>query len=541
MLSNKDKDKEKKKKQKEKEKKKAKKKSHGLLKFLLILLAIIVIPITTIYVLFADDSFKVKNNNEKIDAETLINNKIASCLNKTAQTNKVSLAITQDDLNMILNGVKDGLPDGTDTYVKGFSCSINEDKYIFEIGLSVSAYIIKSKAIIETKIEETDEAFIFRIENIKVGKVSGINSFASSIAKNFINDSTLNQAFASSGLSFTASLSNQTITYTKADALHDINSALESSGELATSIVHEFINDSLLSFSFYDNSEIKAEIDLSSLKNNANYVTPEKNSGLVLSDYKTDLVTLLDNGIVDLDSNHPTYAYTYLIKGYDNCDEDIQDYVKDKDFSSVGINNVSSYQGYSVEESANIGEIIQQSLSSLNLTTLSANAKINENLITSICENSGLLGYSYVFTQQTETSHQVSCVTLNNFYVNFVEDRMYLTVGVDINGCQTVICFDTQQQESSGYSISLSVEEIYFGTNTTTNVLKQVIYGLVSQALEEDEYLSFDQETATFTYDFAPGFNNIPSAISSLLKTDITIEGDSLSDLGYINLGLSIA
>jgi hypothetical protein len=545
------------------------KRHHPVRNTIIILLVVLILPVLVLYILIFDTSFKKFVGDDSLAIADVILREANNGLDDTKDTGMISVALTQDDLNeMLYLASKSTASTASTTFatsdssastasssststatastakkslvtLQGVKVTINSDSYTFEVGATMP--MLTTKATLITKLSETDTAFVFTITNIKLGHLGGLDTLASSVASNFVSDSSLNSSFASAGLHMQATLKEKKITYDKATLMDDIQAmALKGSSEKASlplAAVKDFLTGGLLKLSFYDDQALKANIDLSPLATNPTYVTDDKRLNLDFSSYRDKLVSLLDNGIIDSQDSHDRDTFAYLLIGYPNSGDEIKQYIADKDFSSIGITNKETYLGLNLTTTNNVGNLIASGLAGLSAG--SANITLTEDFTNDIFKTLGIIGNNFVLTsKKTATTYKSNYIAVDNFFVNFLDDKLYLTAGLSINGYETSFAIPATKKEKTQYGMILDITDAYYGTHFLSGGLKDVLYPLVEDALGSTGWMSMDSEKKEFVIDFANYFKANPL----IQSVDVSLKGSSLADEGAIaitaNFGL---
>ncbi len=484
---------------------------------------------TTLYMMLKDTtSPSYVSTGESIDE--VLNKKLFNSIKDAKTTHKMDLNMTQDDFNQILSATYSEIDPTVTEYIKGFEISIQEQ--VYHILFWVHTPVVDTKIDLSCEFDQDEDNFYLIIKDIKVGTL-GLKSLALSLLKTALTSDDINKEFQNSGIHMTADLDKGKFTYAKADARNDLVYIIKDSGEanLASSLFSNVLKMDLLTLDF--TNQLQVLLDLEPLNTNENFCNDANrldDDELNLETSKTNLATLLSEGIVDTSDHHYDIVFTYLTLGYDALEEEAdREYIDSLDLSSIGITNNATHLGYQ-PEAANIAA----QFSSVTPTEWlnSGSLLISEGLVNQYIQYQDLIGYSFIFTYNNEVEY----ITVDNFYVNLIEkeekEQMNMVVGISINGYETSLILENTKSETTNYGMKLTNDNIYFGNNAVDDELKGLLYGLVKDNLPENDFLTFNGE-GTFTVNFEGYFSNITETLASLGKTivlDSSIEGSSLDD-----------
>lgn len=529
------------------------KKSHlGAIITLIIIGAIIVGGVVG-YSMVYDASNPTTTQDENFSIEKTMTKKVFAGFDNLATNNgNYQLSLTQEELNQTLLLLVNQSGTNLQENLRGVELTIDAEKQTYTFSVYVTFSFFKTKINLTTNLQETDEAYVFTIQSLSIGKINGLESIALNILKGVVSEDSINSIFKNNGLSLTMSYNNKNLTYNKADLIQDASILLSSYSDntLYSALLEEFLSLDLLSFDFYTDKSLSVGLDLSLFSNNVNYVTTDKNlTDLDLKTYVDNLETLLDNKIIDNSGSHDQYVYDYLTKGYTNISDEAKAYIDTLDLSSIGITINQLYTGY--QHDSDNQDIVENTIlnNQENLLTEGVITLDEEIVNEYLLSQSQFVTTGYVLTGLVEDNdYDVVYFAIDNCYINFLQDsngdeRMYLTLGLSVNGYETVLCLDSVKTESTAFGMTMTIDNIAFGNHSMNENLQNEIFSLVGDALSTSDWLTFDATSKTFTIDFQPYLSEYISTIEILgytLSLETTINGSSLSDDGYLTLTGSI-
>lgn len=490
-------------------------KHKGLWITLGIITGVIFIPIGVLYACFYDNTTASFKGDDNLDTTALFRNEAVDAFDPCSSEHRVAYELNEDTLNQLLYSATKSLGENAKQYLKNFTLSIQKDCYHFYLDLKVPLF--ETRLDLTAKLEELGDAanpgagsFQFKITDVKLGRISGMDSLASSIAGNFVNDQTLTQAFVSAGLHMSVSLKEKTITYKKADMINDLKTKMESGSSdqnLYFAILDDFLNDGLLGFDFYSNSKATIGVDLTQVHTNATYCPSGRVVPNDLGHYRDQLKTLMDAGKIDINEDAEEYVFDFLVRGYAHCGSDARHYLTSatRDFSSIGINDITTYTGPLDYNAPTIPSLVEADVKAAGSSgfTSSTISTLTEQEITNYIVTTDIYGYSYILSRKNDNNdgYKVNYIAVDDFYSEIVDDHLYLIIGVNMNGYETSIIFDTQKRDSSEeYKITLATSKVFYGGFEASGNLKTLFYDLINQSFSKSNWMAFDNSPSSPTY-----------------------------------------
>lgn len=433
----------------------------GFVIFLIVILVLVGIPVGLYYGLVHDSSHKEIEIDPNYQTSQLFNNTIANAFDGVKESKKLTLGISNYDLNNTLylatkevreNGYIDGV------YVDAKGKNIN-----FVIEGRIFKNIIATKLVIETELKEEKiglaDFFIFSIKNLKVGRISGIQNIALNALKGIVSESTINKALADAGLSMKMSLTSGEILYSKSDLVKDLDSVLTSGSATLpfNEIIKILVNNDLLKLS--DKDGINFEIDLEPLTVNnervesyeLNLNDPSKHNGVSLDKINENLTKILTRNKA-LNPNKDN-LYKFLFSGYDSLTSSEKDSIKNLDYQDMGVGfNYQTYKGFDIE-SKNIMSIcenkVNQALTGATITQLKNPGGFNlmslkESELSAYLSTSSIIGFNMIFDTEINNTVKTNYIVVDNMYCNIYDTHVEFVAGLNINGLETTLDISTE-------------------------------------------------------------------------------------------------
>ncbi len=532
---------------------KKKRKSHkGLIITLVIIFIVIILPISLLYICFYDGGHFA--NNPKLSLEQTFNNVFSDSLRtSTDDDSRIDIKLGKDELDVLLKKAFEQLPEGANNYIPSLYAEMDDDKCVFAAEINVPLFKSKVRLItsIDTLILETypvNGKIVFKIEDVKIGRISNLKSISFSILKKYVIEDTFNDAFSRAGLSLKMDYQNCEITYNFYSLISDSRKIMNKSSDddLLFDILEFLISNGELKASSKSNA-IHFEVPLNGLTISSSDKYPIRNTifnnfddvfpSLGISGIIQNLETMLNKS--KLKSSEVRHTFEYLLRGYDYISEETKDYIKTLDLSSFGISDYTLHKGLDVSSddflktvkqdfnnnvSTNPGAFISEQSGLL--------GTISEELINETLHGAKMVGESYIFEKIDENDkHYLTYVYIQDVSCNIFNNHLLLDVPLSINGKQICFSFMTTLKESnSKYSIDFSIDEINIGSKSCSVTLTNSILNLLKEA--ENEWFSISNNVISINFEKA--IDGIDSdIIKSLLKSnafsfDISAVGDDI-------------
>ncbi len=494
---------------------------------------------TTLYFLVRDAS-SVSYQKTEMTTKEVMNKNLLSAFSTCKKDHNVSFEMSQDDFNQVLSMAYQDMDSSAKEYLKGLEIKIEGD--VYHIYVYAKASILSTKIDMACKFSSDEDNYYLTVSSITVGHLSKLKSLAFSILKKAMSESQINASFSKAGISMKADFEKERFVYKKEECKNDLKTLIKKSmseNTLVSSAVNNLLDLNLLSIDF--TSKLQALIDLEPLNTNANFCSQQNmlsEDSLNLEAQKEKIVSLLNAGIIDEESSHPTLVFNYLLRGYSSLEDNEKEYIDSLDLSSIGLSSKlqkQTYMGYQ-PEGADIKDAMIESMSDGSLLTEDG-LLIKEKTLNDYLQAQGILGYSYLLTGKVDNSYVVDYITMDNAYFNLIKkenkEQMNMVIGLSINGYETSLVMENTKDQELDYGITLKNENIYYGTKTVQDDLKNEIYALVKENLPSNEFLTFDGK-GTFTINFEGYLKDSIELLSKVqnkkLVLNTTIEGTSLDD-----------
>ncbi len=537
-------------------KNKPNKKKHRFRKWIILglVLVVLVSPIALAYGFLYDSStssFEVDPNFNKEDEFLKMS---VDSLDNIKDTHKIDYSISEYTFNNLINNGISSMGESLTQFVNKAVIEFNKNQYLFTVELNLNNFF-KTRLYLYTSIVkdaiDDDVSYIFNIDNIVIGRASHIYGLAKNLISKYISDEMIKDIFANFGFTITPDLANSRLIYKEKDIISDIsnivglggnNENASTSDNLFFAIINEFINRNAFEFNLEKEGYMGGTIDISSAETNLNFVSDEKLLDNDLNSYKNNALSVLNNGIIPLEK--ADYLFSYLVNGYTRSSSEINNYISDKDLSSIGISDYSTYEGMTLPEKVDILEEAKKDSQNRATTFLSDGiiCEISEDKFDASLANQSLLGHNFVLSRkESDNEYKLNYIVVDNFYSNIVDNHFYFIVRFNMNGFPNTVVIDAKasEEEVGDFKIKFTVDDIYYGEKLANEELKAVLYDLLTTSIGGEDWaaVSFN-ESKEMIIDLSSSIDsNIKTALAMQGKSGkIHIKGENISENGYLQI-----
>ena len=490
---------------------------------------IFILPIILVFAFFFDGARVDASQIKEQEVSEVVENSLFNSFSNVKDTGKLDLHISQDDLNGVFKKAYSSIDETAKSFVEGFWVDINDNHYTFFIEVKLAFF--KTKISFATSlIDEVNTTnplegrYLFKMDSVSLGRLSASPSMASTLDTTD-TVSSLEDSLAEKGLHLKIDLANNQLVYKKSDLQKDVTAFMESNDILGAAIT-QFLADGLATVNTNSGKNISFITDISSLRTNELYVDPNNDINLDLASYAAKTSTALKK-YTSLNSNRVEFM-KYLIHGYDESSAETQNLVYNLDLSDIGISNVTAYKGANLAEATPLNDKVKNQINAVDIATNKI-AEIKESDINAFLKSSSAIGTGTILTNANK---DVVYVVVDNVNCNIVNNKLYITVGINVNGYETRVIILTDFVKMENYKLSLSIENVYFGTHEINAKLRSVIDSYLGTALGNGSIISYNGSTNLLEMDFSSaveesGFKDVIEASG---EPKAALVGASLTD-----------
>lgn len=544
---------------------------------LITLVVLIILPIALIFIFLFDTSRMQTKLDENFVTENWSKNLVVDSLDVTATEKKIRFGVSEEDINNIIYAaIKDNKE--LQKYLTQLAIDIQKDSYtlnvsgklfFFETRAKLTAKI--SKEIVTSEAGEK-EAFVLSINKMSLGRLTQLKQVIMFFLQRFVNNQTLDALTAS--LKIHSDLKNSKM-FIYTDDLRDmINNGVnggEGTQEFYFSFINDFLDLNLVNIDFYGGDAMTIDINIEPLTGNdydasvgENVYYPMRYEDtttkltfngeerkLSLDTIRDAIVYLLDRNEIQL--NEISAISDYLYQGYKITN------VPDADLSSIGIPAKEAYPGFALVAQSSIDDTFKNAITTFDGYNPSINsfdiARLTEGEINLFLKSQSALGNKYLLQREiSDGKHKISYIAVDNAYMNIFGDNAAISVGLNLNGLETLITMKMKldQENTSSDKLVYIPEKVYFGKEAENLAIsddtKRVIFETLSDAMYESTF-RFDRDgkmTISFNSIINSAINAIPTTdplmaqYKSFLQNDATfsiaVEGDNVTDNSVVKI-----
>ena len=510
---------------------------------LISLLLIIVLPIALVYIFIYDPNTKNIDLKPNVTMQSIGNRIMVDSLDKAEKDNKIHIQATEEDMDNVLHfGMEKA---GKNPVIKKAYLYVNENRYNFYVDLDLT--VLKTRVKVFTTMEESEDksSFNFKINDITLGQVSGLNGPMSGLLKRIVNGEMVTSFIKSAGLSLKFDSEKMLLIYDKSDIMKDITSLTgNSSDSLYFNIMDTMLTQEMFKFDINKSTFIEGDVDLSLLETNDLVTDDEAHLKIqpseVVSEVKDKLVTMVNEGDLEPNDQNLKTAFKFLFNGYQTLTDEQKEYIDDIDFTLVDIDENSEYKGFNLSETAT--QLVEKMKTTVDTHALVHDHSLDvcylsEEDVNNYAAGRNIVGHTTLLHRLGEDGkYKINFITIDNFYINLYtpitgprtgEMIAEMVCKINVNGFHTSLTFDTtlDEQNEEANCMVFNVDQIKFGSIGAEN-LKDDFFAIIDDALNgagSDPSLKANKDDYTITLDF----NQIIEYSKAQVKTELQNAGQN--------------
>ena len=473
----------------------------GFLKFLIIFISVIIglalILVVTAFICFYDNGHKDVPVKAEYETSEVFNELMVDSLDHAKSNKKITFALAEDQLNQIIyNAFKD--KEEAKEYLKNFYVEVNDGKFDF-VAEAQALNFVKTRLTIGTELEVDDNMMVFKVTNVKVGKINHLQGLVNIITQ-YISLPDFNDAFASAGLHMNLDIKKLTITYDLDDFYSDILNLMGDNDSDYMSIFKEIVaQDSLRTISSTGKDIFALNVDLAKLAVNettvgiTGYETPNGYFDSIVPGVITDVKTLLNNNTISED-NATTVANYFL--GGDallSASEKtvINTYKENTSFAAY----TSARYDYTADRSEGLKAKVEDQITKP-IPSASETITISTDDLDSMFSTSPALGKLNLFYRDVNKGtngakdYKINFVNISRISTAFKNNNMFIILSINFNGQAGNITLKCEKQTGdAGFGVlKLNISDLYLGNIKVGEDTKASFVNLISEAMGNDSF-----------------------------------------------------
>ena len=473
-----------------------KKKMPGFLKFLITLVCIILglalVIVAATYICFYDAGHKEIENKENYTTEAVFNEIMVDSLDNTVSNEKITFALTESHLNQVIYSAFEG-SDEIKQYLNNFYVEANDGKFDFVI--EANAYsIFKSRLILNTELDISDDVLEFQVKNVTLGRISGLNNLVNLITT-YIPIPDINASFAQAGLHLDFDIKALKITYLVDDFYSDMFNLLGGASNEYMDVFKEIISkESLRTISATGKNLFALDVNLDQLNISDTtlgidgYSVPNGYFDAITPGILNDVKTLLNQDKI-LDEDKGVVANYFM--GEDTL------------LNSSEMTIIQAYQeqgvltGYTApryDYTADISDELKEKLTdqiTKPIPTTHETIRLSSADLDKMFATSSALGKLNLFARDenlaisTTKNYKINYVTIDRITTAFKDNKFFIILSINFNGQSGQITLELEKLSGASNfgELKLNINNVYLGDTSVSTETKNSFISIVKSAL----------------------------------------------------------
>ena len=497
------------------------------------LVVLIILPVALVFIFLFDTGKMKVTYDDNFQMEKWSQALVVDSLDNTETQKKARFTVTEADINnMLYSGIKGNTQ--IQKYLTQFALDIQEDAYTLNV--SGKFYFFETRAKLTAKLSKDQidgkNAFILSVDRMSVGRLTQLKPIVMFFLNRFLTDDTLDALTAN--LKLHTDLANSRLYIYTEDLRDMINQGLaggSGTSDFYFAFINDFLDMNLVSFDFYGGDSLTVDINLEPLTGNdydasagdnvyypmhyENTLTKLTINGeqkqLSLNVIREALITLMNEG--EITPANLSAVSNYLFEGANGSN------VPSCDLSKIGITAPDTYPGFGLVTASSIDDMLQGAVSTYDgyvtdpsITSFDI-ATLRESDINLFLKSQSCFGNKFFLSRQiSEGDFKANYIALDNAYMNIYGNDAIISIGLNINGLETIVTLkmvvDSSNEDTS--KLVYKVDKVYFGKEsenlTVSDDTKSVIFETMAEAVNQSSFkfdrsgkmtISFDALVAT--------------------------------------------
>ena len=538
------------------------------------LVVLIVLPIALLFIFFFDTGKMKVNYDENFTKDKWSTALVVDSLDDTETEKALSFSVSENDINnFIYSAIKDN--EELNKYLTQLAIDIKEDSYVLNV--SGKAFFFETRAKLTTTLSKgkinNQDAFVLTVDKMSLGRLTKLKEVIMFFVKKFVNDQTID-ALASQ-INLHADLENTRLYIYTSDLREMINKGINGgsgTSEFYFAFINDFLDKNLINIDFYGDESLTVNFNLEPLtgndydasagenvyypmvyENTTTYLTiDEQPRKLSLDTIRDALVSLLDQKVIT--TQELTSVSNFLFQGNKGTN------VPEADLSYVGIMDKNTYPGFGLVASSSIDSILTNAVSKFEGYSISQNsfdiANISEADINLFLKSQGVFGNKYFLTREIEDDkNKINYIALDNAYMNLYGNTSVISVGLNINGLETMVTLKMELDPSNTDAQKLVYlpVKVYFGKEVEGLMLSEdtekLVFDTLANTVNQSSFRFDSNGKMTISFDAlvdqAIDSINTGNALydgqyKNFLRNDadisISVEGNAVTDNSLVKI-----
>ena len=513
-----------------------------------IFIVVLVLPIVSAGVLVAliyDDTHVKTNCRDNYPNEEVFSDVITHSLDYTEEQHQMRLRLTEDVLNQLFHNVmyKDG---DKSEILNNFYVKITNHEYIFGIEFDLYGWY-QTRLLLSTKLKVTEEDIIFKVTDIQLGRISGLDEIAKFIISH-VEMPDINKVFEENGFNMTLDLSKLTLTYPKESLYEDLIEVLGDSDNVYVSLITDILfNDNYLTILPNCEKAVEFNVDLENMRptsetyNIEGYEMPEGYLDELLPNSMTMVKGYLDHGTID--ENHAEAIANYYVRGYDYL-EDSHKNIVDSYLSSHTISEATDTYEYVIDNDENLMNIATSQLIHYGVGANYYEVSYTTDQIDRAISQAQAIGTVILFkAKDADNNYTVNYVAIDRVstVIDYTTDSLFIVFSLSFNGYDVAITMKSVADSNHNVfgQLKFDVDNLYLGNDPLSETTKELFMSVFTSTIEEGAFSSamsihFEGENVYILIDLSSILTATGISPSNGYSADFSFEEQTATEPGVL-------
>ena len=503
----------------------------GLLGFLLLL--VIILAITLGIMLFDNGHNKAKTNTSTAEAVEVLN---YNALATAKSDEKLSYLFDEATLNSLLEGISNEInlnplqiKNIYVTYDNLDDSDATNDSFTLYVPIQI--YFYESCLISTLNIKQEEDNFILEISKASVGKIDTDFFLIKSILSSALDAKNIEKELNKNGYNVVCEYKNDK--FYLSISIDDILSIIEknvSDNPLFNTLLSLMKRNKDTYSSTFEGKEKGFILYLNKL------TSVIENSFEASSDPKTNSITKTEGLLSSnkITKKQASYVADYLIRGYNNIEDEAKKVIENLDLTSIGITNNKLYTGVVDRKDTNIVSLIKAATTGISLLSPGVIVNLDDENINAIIDDREIIGKTFSFIKD----NSINYISIGSIYITTSYHQIILSTIVDLNGKEIKIDVTLDANDlGSNHSITTVLSNVEAGEVSLNDDEQKSLLEFLDQNLESD-LLKINVDTKEITFDFSTYFNDASLADYNLIRSYLKNTIEVLD--GYIQVKVMV-
>lgn len=446
--------------------------------------------------LFYDSTHTPIKYRDNYPNQEVFNDIITHSLDNTTTDHQMQVRLTEDALNQLFYNVMH--PDEAEQnipFVNNLYIKITDSNYVF--GVEVDLYgFFKTRVFLTTKLTLTEEDIIFKVTNIQIGRVAGLDNLAKFILER-VNLPDINQIFHDRGIHMDLDLKKLILKYPKENLIEDLGNSLgETLSGYLILLKEVILNDQLTTILPNHDKALEVDINLENMRptsatyNIENYVMPDGYLNTILPNSMNKVKTYLESNVIAPDDAQA--VANYYVSGYQYIDDQQKAKVNPY-LEAHTIEEATDTYVYEIPNYENLATIAGAQLSHYPAGSSYYEVMYTTNQIDRALSQTTAIGETILFkSKDEEGNYTVNYIALDRVtnVIDAENDAFFLTLSMNFNGYDVGLSLKTTMDTETNVfgEVHFEILDMYVGDVSLSADAKSYFMEIVTKSIQEGAF-----------------------------------------------------